>query len=106
MIYAGVQRVIDVLLEVNPEDFDMAKRSRCIAGHCDSISNCPVGDLCSNVFADVSGVSQDIADRVVYPSFNRNEYAVRHANVGQAIRMLEILRDTGEVQWDKALGLV
>lgn len=106
MKYPQVQNAIDVLATVEEADFHMAKRSKCIAGHCNAISQCTLQDLCSDVFMDVAGVSQEIADRVVYPSFNDNFKAIERATVGQAIKMLEILRDTGEVRWDVALGLV
>jgi len=107
MIHPGVQRVIDVLSKVEDADFSMMKRSKCIAGHCDSISTCEPLDLCSNVFMNVTGVSdQAIADAVVYPSFNNHFKEIERANVSQAIKMLEILRDTGKVEWDLALGLM
>lgn len=108
MIYAGVQRVIDVLSQVNPNNFNMGDADICIAGHCRYKGG---GDhfMCDDVFVEISGIQDKaIAGRVVYP------YDPRHggipqaekATLEQAVKVLEILRDTGEVRWDTVLGVV
>jgi hypothetical protein len=108
MIYAGVQNVIDVLSQVNPDNFDMLNADICIAGHC-RYKGGGGHFRCDDVFVEISGIEdKEIAGRVVYPYDDRHGgiEEARKASLEQAVKVLEILRDTGEVRWDLALGLV
>lgn len=107
MKYPKVQLVIDILSQVKAEDFNMGDRAQCIAGHCDAHRGITQPtEICSRVFSNITDVSESLSCQVVYPAFNECDDEVRNATLPQAVKMLEILRDTGEVRWDMAVGLL
>jgi hypothetical protein len=106
MIYPTVQKVIDVLLEVDPKNFNMMDPKKCIAGQCKKLgfddSMC-----CDDIFTAMTGITdQDIVRSVVYPDESKKDESGTEATLPQAIKMLETLRDEGKVDWDTAVSNV
>ncbi len=103
MIYPTVQRVIDVLLKVAPEDFRMQSLTNCIAGHCKKLG-LDENMSCEEVFTAMTGINnRKISRHVVYPDDDPATFCGMEATVAQAINMLEYLRDTGIVDWNRVM---
>jgi len=102
MIYPNVQKAIDILKNVDKNPFDMRSLELCIAGYIKAACK-PQYDyfISSDLFADFTGVLESQSEYVVYPEcVGYMCEKVEKATPLQAIQMLEILRDTGEVRWD------
>ncbi len=102
MIYPNVQKAIDILKNVNEDSFEMWSLERCIAGHIRIVCKPQYEHFMSpDLFADFTGVPVRQSQHVVYPEFNGYMCEkIEQATPLQAIQMLGILRDTGEVRWD------
>lgn len=103
MIYPTVQKVIDILETVDPEKFNMEDADSCIAGHCRSIGFGRV-ECCDTIFESMTGIDHRTAVEVVYPDSDESTMIGCEATLPQAIKMLEILRDTGAVDWHQAMA--
>lgn len=123
----GVDKVISILKEAPADMFDMegvfhfsmveenhCGSPVCIGGWCAAhlyLENIKDPDYqapdTSAAFREVTGLSGETAERVCFPwgrmgdRFDINPY---DATRDQAIRLLEILRDTGEVDWVTAMS--
>lgn len=105
MIYPDVQKAIDVLKNIGSEPFDMTSTAFCIAGYIKKQEPYKHHGLLFEVFSITTGVPEHKSQSVVYPESADSELCskIEHATVNQAIAMLEILRDTGEVCWEQVL---
>ncbi len=108
MIYPQVNKVIDILNDANPSTFNMDDADLCIAGQCRHLSIADGVFLCGDVFSLVTDIEDfDIVNMVVYPyqtgAVEEPIPETRNATLYQAVRMLEILRDTGKVDWHTAM---
>lgn len=100
MMFPKVNAVIALLLS-SETGLDMADLERCIGGHCKKSLNLQEYIGVDEAFMEVSGIDDDmIADFVCFPMV----VGSFEATIPQAVSMLEYLRDTGIVDWDKALG--
>ncbi len=84
----------------------MFKVECCIGGLCREHLQLPHLDLI-DTFKMVSDIQiDDIARKVCFPSADgrNNPFAVYEATRGQAVKMLEVLRDTGVVDWFQAMA--
>lgn len=99
----SINKVIEILSTVAPEDFDMDMCSTCISGqiykHLNPNSDSYAAPI--RTFAEFVGVDAEIANDATFPIGEENP--AWKATPTQAIKMLEILRDEGVVDWDRAM---
>ncbi len=99
----SIDKVIEILSNVKPDNFDMNNPAKCISGqigrhlHPNDERYHPTVET----FAAFTGVSLEKAKEATYPKGEFNP--AWEATPQQAIEMLEILRDTGEVDWEFAM---
>ena len=99
----SINKVIEILSTVAPEDFDMDSCSMCISGqiykHLNPNSESYAAPI--RTFAEFTGADVEIAHAATFPRGEENP--AWKATPTQAIKMLEILRDEGVVDWETAM---
>lgn len=112
----AVRNAIDLLEKARKAEFNfnMYAPSRCIGGICEKHLNTKgihrtteevEGDFngISGAFCLVTGVSEEISEEICFPGGERGYASPYEIEIGQAIKLLELLEETGEVMWTAVL---
>lgn len=103
----AIKIVRDHIASLPPELFDMGNpcgSACCLGGHTNNVfygdDQRPLIGLSDEAGADTAlGLSEDQARRLFYPSMREGRAKPYHAEPHDAVRVLDHLLETGEVDW-------
>lgn len=107
----NIKRVRDHIAVLPANKFDMqwignepgrgCGSACCIAGWANRVLGL---DGYTSAAGEAFGISEEAACALFWPPVGPNDHPAWRATIPQAVRVLDLLVETGEVDWDRALG--